>query len=68
MSAVSRHTVNRFLVKLRGEGVLSVGYGRIVVHDLDRLRALAGRAPPDAAAVAEPVAVDHRSSAAAQRP
>ncbi len=67
MSAVSRHTVNRFLVKLRGEGVLSGGYGRIVVHDLDRLRALAGRAPPDAVDVAEPAA-RRRSCRAAQRP
>ncbi|NBB71686.1 MAG: helix-turn-helix domain-containing protein [Alphaproteobacteria bacterium] len=67
MSAVSRHTVNRFLVKLRGEGVLSVGYGRIVVHDLDRLRALAGRTAPATGDVAEPVAARRRSSAAARR-
>jgi CRP-like cAMP-binding protein len=61
MSAVSRHTVNRFLVKLRGEGVLAVGYRRIVVHDLDRLRALADRTAPAAGDVAEPVAVARRA-------
>jgi hypothetical protein len=35
------HT-NRMLGRLRLEGVLSTGFGRAVIHDLDRLKSLAG--------------------------
>lgn len=38
MTGVSRHTANRALVELAALGVLDVGYGHIVVRDVERLR------------------------------
>ena len=41
MIGVTRKTVNLHLSKLERDGLLKLGYGRIELHDLDRLRAVA---------------------------
>ncbi|NBB71669.1 MAG: helix-turn-helix domain-containing protein [Alphaproteobacteria bacterium] len=48
MTGVSRHTVNRVLSEFAAEGVLAAAYGRIVVHELDALAAIAREADAEA--------------------